>query len=84
MTDALSAGAISALHLDDAAASVKALVAGANMVLYGSASSPAASLALAHEISNRVVAAVTEGALSRATLNLDAAMVISTRNAVTC
>jgi beta-N-acetylhexosaminidase len=84
ITDSLSAGAISALHLDDAAASVKALEAGANLVLYGLASSPAASLELARGISTAIVAAVTDGWLSRATLNRDAAMVVSTRNTVSC
>ena len=84
MTDSLTAGAISALGLTDAAASAKALEAGANVVLYGSPGTPASSLAFAQGVSNTIVAAVQSGALSRATLDMDAAMVLSTRNQVTC
>jgi beta-N-acetylhexosaminidase len=84
VTDSLSAGAISALHLAEPAASVKALAAGDDLILYGSPSSPAASLALAAKISSAVVKAVQAGTLSRATLVSAAAQVLAARNQLSC
>jgi beta-N-acetylhexosaminidase len=84
VTDSLSAGAISALHLAEPAASVKSLQAGADLILFGSPSSPAKSLALAGEISNAIVAAVDNETLQKSTLVSAAAQVLVTRNAVTC
>jgi beta-N-acetylhexosaminidase len=84
VTDSLSAGAISALHLAEPAASVKALAAGDDLVLFGSPSSPSASLALAAKISTAIVNAVNAGTLSRATLVSAAAQVLAARNQLSC
>ena len=61
VTDSLSAGAISALHLAEPAASVMAIAAGDDLILYGSPSSTSASLALASKISSAIVNAVERG-----------------------
>ena len=84
VTDSLSAGAISAIHLSEPAAMVRALQAGADLVLNGSPGTPANSLAQAQRDSNAVVAAVTNGTLSRSTLIAAAAQVLATRNVVAC
>jgi beta-N-acetylhexosaminidase len=84
VTDSLSAGAISALHLAEPAASVKALAAGDDLILFGSPSSPSASLALAAKISTAVVNAVNARTLSRATLVSAAAQVLAARNQLSC
>jgi len=84
MTDSLSAGAISALGLSVANAAVKALVAGANIVLYGSPGSAASSLAIAHQISDAVVSAVLSVVLTRSVLIGDAAHILTMRNTFSC
>jgi beta-N-acetylhexosaminidase len=84
VTDSLSAGAISALHLAEPAASVQALAAGDDLILFGSPSSPSASLALAAKISTAIVNAVNAGTLSRATLVSAAAQVLASRNQLSC
>ena len=84
MTDSLSAGAVGALHLTPPAAAVKALQAGVNMILAGGPQSPVSSLSLAQSIASAVVSAVNNGALSLATLQLDAAQVLATRNVIAC
>lgn len=84
VTDSLSAGAISALHLGEPAASVKALAAGDDLILYGSPSSPSASLALAAKISTAIVSAVNARTLSRSTLVSAAAQVLAARNELSC
>jgi len=84
MTDSLSAGAISALHLSVAEAALKALQAGDNMVLFGSATSPTASLNAAALVSTSLASAVASGALQRSTLQTDAAHVLATRNVLSC
>lgn len=84
VTDSLSAGAISALHLSVPEAAVRALQAGSNLVLYGSPGTAASSLALAQAISIAIVSAVTSGSLARSTLVGDAAQVIATRETVPC
>jgi beta-N-acetylhexosaminidase len=84
MTDSLSAGAVGALRLSVPAAAVKALGAGADMLLFGLPGSAAASLALAHQVSVSIVQAVAAGTLARATLESEAAQVVATRNVVTC
>ena len=83
MTDSLSAGAIGALHLSEAAAAVMALQAGADQVLFSSAT-VAGSLATAQSISNAIQGAVASGSLSRATLIGAAAHVVATRNVLSC
>ena len=84
VTDSLSSGAISALHLAEPAASVQALQAGADFILFGSPSSPSASLALAARISAAIVSAVNSGALAQSTLVAAAAQVLAARNVVAC
>lgn len=84
VTDSLSAGAISAIHLSEPAAMVRALQAGADLVLNGSPGTPANSLAQAQRDSNAVAGAVTNGTLSRSTLIAAAAQVLATRNVVAC
>jgi beta-N-acetylhexosaminidase len=84
MTDSLSAGAISALHLAEPAASVIALEAGDDMILFGSPASVAASLALAAKISAAIVNAVSEGSLTKSTLIAAAAQDLAVRNQLTC
>jgi beta-N-acetylhexosaminidase len=84
VTDSLSAGAISALHLSAAQAAVKALSAGADLILAGSAGTPLASETFAKDISRSIVSAVAHGVLARSTLVGAAAQVLATRNALTC
>ena len=84
VTDSLSAGAISALHLAEPAASVKALAAGDDLILFGSPSSVAASLTLADKISAAIVNAVTGGTLPQSTLIAAAAQDLAARNQLTC
>jgi beta-N-acetylhexosaminidase len=84
VTDSLSAGAISALHLSVAAASVEALAAGDDLILFGSPTSVTASLAQAAQISRTIVQAVTAGTLSRALLGNEAALDLAARNQLTC
>jgi beta-N-acetylhexosaminidase len=84
VTDSLSAGAISALHLAEPAASVLALTAGDDLILFGSPTSVAASLTLAAKISNAIVAAVTHGTLTKSTLIAAAAQDLAARNVLTC
>lgn len=80
VTDSLSAGALSLIHLGVPAASVKALEAGADLVLAGSSTSPAASLHLALLTSSAIQRAVTLGALPQATLEAEAAQVLASEN----
>jgi len=84
MTDSLGAGALSALHLSVPAASVKALLAGADMTLAGSPPSPAASLQLAQVTSNAIQEAVSAGTIPLTTLQGAAAQVLSSKNQVSC
>ncbi|MGD0853304.1 MAG: glycoside hydrolase family 3 N-terminal domain-containing protein [Acidimicrobiales bacterium] len=84
VTDSLSAGAISALHLSVPAASVVALATGDDLILFGSPTSLAASLTLAGQISNAIVNAVTQGTLSKSSLIAAAAQDLAVRNQLTC
>jgi beta-N-acetylhexosaminidase len=84
VTDSLSAGAISALHFAEPAASVMALTAGDDLILFGSPTSVTASLTLAGKISNAIVSAVTQGTLPKATLVAAAAQDLAARNQLTC
>ena len=84
MTDALSAVALSARHLSVAAASVDALIAGADLVLAGNPTSPAAALAQANATAHAIEAALATSSLSRATLALAAAHVVAARSALHC
>jgi beta-N-acetylhexosaminidase len=80
VTDSLSAGALSLIHLGVPAASVKALVAGADLILAGSATTPAAALHLALLTSNAIQRAVASGVLPQATLRAAAAQVLASEN----
>jgi beta-N-acetylhexosaminidase len=84
VTDSLSAGAISALHLAEPAATVTALEAGDDLILFGSPTSVAASLTLAAKISSAVVSAVTKGTLAKSTLVTAAAQDLAARNQLNC
>ncbi len=84
VTDSLSAGAISALHLAEPAASVMALAAGDDLVLFGSPTSVTASLSLAAKISTAIVTAVAHGTLAQSTLIAAAAQVLAARNQLVC
>jgi len=84
VTDSLSAGAITALHLAEPAASVMAIEAGDDLILYGSPASPSASLTLAAKISAALVNAVGAGSLSRTTLVNAAAQDLAARNQLSC
>ena len=84
VADSLSAGAIGALHLAPPGAAVEAISAGIDFILYGSPSSPASSLTLAHQIAAAIVRAVTSGALARVTLEGAAAHVLATRTTLSC
>lgn len=84
VTDSLSAGAIGALHLSVAAATVRALQAGADQVLFGASASVAGTLAAANSVSSAVQRAVASGALSESTLVDAAAHVLATRNVLSC
>ena len=84
VTDSLSAGALSALHLGVPAASVRAIAAGADLVLAGSSPSSAASLAVARDTSLAIQRALTTGALSLATLRAAAAQVLASETPLVC
>ena len=84
VTDSLSAGAISALHLSVAAASVKALAAGDDLILFGSPTSVTTSLAQAAYISRTIVSAVSDGILTRSQVAYEAALDLAARNQLSC
>lgn len=83
-TDSLSAGAISALHLSTAQASVDSITAGADQVLSGNPASPALALQTASLTTAALVAAVSEGRLTRARLVQAASQVLATTNQLRC
>jgi beta-N-acetylhexosaminidase len=84
VTDSLSAGALSALHLSVPVASVKAEIAGADLVLAGSSTTAVASLQLAHATSAAIQKAVTNGTLPLAKLQAAAAQVLASVNQMSC
>jgi len=84
VTDSLSARALGAIHLSVPSASVRAIAAGADLVLAGTPASSAASLELAQATSNAIQGAVADGTLSLATLRAAAAQVLASRNNVAC
>ncbi len=83
MTDSLSAGAISQAHYGVISASVAALAAGANLVLF---SIPVhhSTMALARQISSSIVKAVGLGTIHRSQLEADAVAVASAQHANLC
>jgi beta-N-acetylhexosaminidase len=84
VTDSLSAGAISALHLSVAAASVEALAAGDDLILFGSPTSVTTTLAQAANVSSTIVKAVADGIIAKARLAYAAALDLAARNQLTC
>ncbi len=84
MTDSLSAGAISAIHLSPAQASVLSLGAGVDQVLNGNPSSPALALQTASMTTAAIVASVESGKLSRSQLVQAAAQVLASTNTLSC
>ena len=84
MTDSLSAGALSAIHLGVPAASAKALAAGDDLVLAGNPLSPSASLRLAEQTSSAIQTAEKTGTISLATLRTAAAQVLASVNTLSC
>jgi beta-N-acetylhexosaminidase len=84
VTDSLSAGALSDIHLGVPLASARALEAGADMVLAGSPPSPSASLQLAAQTSSEIQQAEKSGALPLSTLQSAAAQVLASVNTLDC
>ena len=84
MTDALSAGAIKALHLTPAQAALRAMIAGDDEVLGGKATSPSNGLSTATAMVNAIVAGVNNRSLSKATLESAATRVLSSVNPNFC
>jgi beta-N-acetylhexosaminidase len=84
VTDSLSAGAITALHLSVPSASVEALMAGDDLILFGSPTSVTASLAQAAQISNLILKAVHDGLVDQQELTYQAALDLAAVNHLTC
>lgn len=83
MTDSLSAGAVGAAGLSVERASVDAIEAGADMVLFGFPAHGSA-VTLAHEIEQQVFDAVASHALSRATIIAAVAQVLAVKHLDAC
>lgn len=83
LTDSLSAGAITSAGYSITTASVQAVEAGADMVLYSSATS-ADAIAQFHDIVAADTAAVASGALPRSRLVAAAAAALAARGIETC
>ncbi|MGH9172138.1 MAG: glycoside hydrolase family 3 N-terminal domain-containing protein [Acidimicrobiales bacterium] len=86
ITDSLSAGAIAdpPLSLTVPEASVMALEAGADMVLFNSTGDTADDLTIASDTSNAIVAAVASGALPKSQLVSAVAQVFEAKNVNLC
>lgn len=84
VTDSLSAGALGALGLGVPGAAVRALEAGADLILGGTSASTSAALALAQATSTAIQNAVASGALPRATLVAAATQVLAVENPQIC
>ncbi|MGH2632126.1 MAG: glycoside hydrolase family 3 N-terminal domain-containing protein [Tepidiformaceae bacterium] len=83
LTDSLSAGAISAAGFSGPSAAVRAVGAGADMVLYGAGNSQAA-IAQFHAIVSAETSAVANGTLPRSRLVAAATAALDARNVETC
>jgi beta-N-acetylhexosaminidase len=83
LTDSLSAGAISRTGLTVPAAATAAIVAGADLVLYGVPAKDSA-FTVAKEITQDVAAAVQHGTVARAALVARAAAVVAARGVNLC
>jgi beta-N-acetylhexosaminidase len=86
ITDSLSAGAISdpPLSLSVPKASVMALEAGNDMVLFGSTGSTSSDLSLASQTSGAIVSAVTSGAYPKSALVAAVAQVLQAKKINLC
>ncbi|MHB1500896.1 MAG: glycoside hydrolase family 3 N-terminal domain-containing protein [Candidatus Dormibacteria bacterium] len=80
ITDSLNAGAILALHLSIPQAAVRAIAAGADMVMFNT-SAPATTL---QTIAAAVETAVAQGEISRASLVVAAGKVLATKGVDLC
>jgi beta-N-acetylhexosaminidase len=83
MTDSLSAGAIGAAHLSVERASVDAVEAGADIVLYGIPPKGSA-FTIAHDITQQIFNAVASHALSRATIIAAVSQVLAAKDVDAC
>jgi beta-N-acetylhexosaminidase len=84
MTDSLTAGAISALHISVPVAAARALLAGADLVLLGDMGSVKADVTLAKQTSQGIVLAVEHGQLTRAQLTTAVLYDLTARHALLC
>ncbi len=84
ITDSLSAGALSEIGYSVDQASVAAVEAGADMVLYGLLATPGNDVGQAQSIRNALVAAVGSGHLTRAQLDAAAAHVLEAEQVDVC
>jgi beta-N-acetylhexosaminidase len=84
MTDSLSAGAITGLHVGLSEATVRAVIAGADLVLLGRSSTVAQALSNANAARATVALAVRDGRLPLTTLQNAARAVLSAKRAQFC
>jgi beta-N-acetylhexosaminidase len=84
ITDSLSAGALSDIGYSVTRASVAAIEAGADLVLYSLGSSDSADIAQAMTTRNALAAAVTSHAMSRTQLDEAAAEVLAAKHVDLC
>lgn len=84
VTDSLTAGAIAATGLSVPEAGVRAVAAGADLLLLGAQGTPSQSNALAVQVANALAAAVAAGSLPRATLVAAAAAVLLSHGVDAC
>jgi beta-N-acetylhexosaminidase len=83
VTDSLSAGAVLA-HYTVAQAAVRAVQAGADLVLYGSTGSTAGDLAEARAIDQAIVAAVRSHVMTRSRLDNAVAEILNAEHVSAC
>lgn len=84
LTDSLTAGAISAVPLSVPAAAVRALRAGADLVLLGATATPQGNVALATSVANAIAAAIEQGSLPRSTVVAAAQAALAARGIDAC
>ena len=84
ITDSLSAGAISALHIGLSEASVQAVIAGANLVLLGNSSTVAQAMSNANAARATLTLAVRSGRLPLSVLRNSAQAVLNAKQSQFC
>lgn len=84
ITDSLSAGALSGIGYSVDQASVAAIEAGADMVLFGLLATPGNDVGQAQSVRNALVAAVRAGHLARTQLDAAAALVLAAKHVDVC